>query len=136
MNPVGTWRQLWARNTPVSNNLNPMPTMISDSQPFHQTTITGNNLTLQDAEAFSNSLQHKNHTTLCIGLHNVHFLPATTNHHKNYDLLNYLIKNSFNVFLLTEVGLNWSKLLPQDQWYERTRSLFSTSWYKFSYNTT
>ena len=83
-----------------------------------QQTLLGNNLTTTDAEHFGDPLLTKPHNTLRVGFHNIHFLPFQAQHHKNYDLLTYIKSKDFDIYMFTEVGLNWSKVAPHNQWVE------------------
>src|SRR5687768_15767870 len=103
MNPARQWHWMWDRGQQNPMTSPPVPVTALQHTTTHQLTIDGVNQMLQDNKAFRDILICKPASTIQISLHNIHILPPKANHHKNYELLNYIKSNAYDVFLLTEV---------------------------------
>ena len=77
-----------------------------------------------DAESFADALvPTKPPQTFGCASHNIGLLPESAHHQKSRRLINHIRESQFDVLLMQEVGLYWSKLDPSDQWVERVRTL-------------
>jgi hypothetical protein len=84
-----------------------------------QSHFTEGGICQQDAEAFGDSMSKKlSHTFRC-ALQNIQMLPASARHYKSRQLVNHLREGKYDVVMLNEVGLLWSKVEAADQWDER-----------------
>lgn len=76
-----------------------------------------------DAEAFGDKMAQKKAQTIRVGMQNINLLPQSARNYKSRQLVNHIREGQYDVFLMNEVGLYWSKLDPSDQWSERTIGL-------------
>jgi hypothetical protein len=101
---------------------------------YNQFDINGNNLTLQDAEAFGNIKKTKGDNTIRIGLQNMQLLPENAKHYKSRQTIDYIQQGEYDAFLMTELGLCWPKLAASDQWFARVLGKLQDSMATFAYN--
>jgi hypothetical protein len=103
---------------------------------YQQRSISGENLDLCDVEEFGDPFHDKQDNTLRIGLHNLSNLTKDKRTSKSHQLVDYIVQKSFDIFLMTEVGLCWKKVDPANQWYERILGKFWWTRLAFANNVT
>ena len=103
---------------------------------YQQRNLLGMNLDLQDVEEFGDPLQAKLEDVLRLGLHNLANLSQDKRTSKSRQLVDYIVQKSFDVFLMTEIGLCWRKVGIENQWYERILGKFRATRSMFAYNVT
>jgi hypothetical protein len=87
-------------------------------------------------EEFGDPPQAKLDDILRIGLHNLSNLSQDGRTSKSRQLINFILHKSFDVFLMTEVGLCWRHVGNGNQWYKRILGKFRSSRSVFAYNKT
>ena len=142
---MDTWRKLWAWDDGKRNRSNKandtrcklkhkqknktrkkysyLHNNIYDRSAFTQQTLLGENLEKEDAESFGDLLREKEVKIFRVGLQNIQNLPERHNTDKSKTLFNYIKQNEFDIFLTTEVGLDWRVVDIENQLFERTRML-------------
>jgi hypothetical protein len=85
-----------------------------------QMDMHGNNQDLNDAEAFGDTLSRIQYNHLRIMLQNINNLSSLAFTLKSRQLIDCMVCQEIDAFLMTEVGLNWSRLSSLNQWNERT----------------
>jgi hypothetical protein len=87
-------------------------------------------------EEFGDILARKPDRILRIFLQNVNRSPAHRHAVKSKQVISTIVHKQIGIALLTEVGLYWKLIRPEDQWCERTREAFPTSCSVMAYNIT
>jgi hypothetical protein len=72
----------------------------------------------------------------CIMFQNINNLPTSASFNKSQQVIDCIIKQELDVFLMTEIGLCWPKLSAYDQWNKRTIGRLSHHKFVFSHNKT
>jgi hypothetical protein len=103
---------------------------------LQQLSLDGENITLNDAEAFADKMRAKPANTVRLALHNVQLLPPNARHYKSRQLIQHISQAELDVLLMNEVGLNWRALPAGNQWVERTTGKLNGSKAVFAHNTT
>jgi hypothetical protein len=103
---------------------------------LQQLSLEGNNITLDDAEAFADTMQNKQPNTVRIALQNIQLLPENARHYKSRQLVSHIIQAELDVLMMNEVGLNWKAVAADNQWVERTIGKLNGSKTVFAHNTT
>ncbi len=75
-----------------------------------QTNLHGENITYQDAKESGDILGKKQNNRIRIGFQNISGMPATNTHYKSIKFLQLLNEYDFDIFGISEVNLNWSKV--------------------------
>ena len=97
--------------------------------------LRGGSLEKEDVESFGDLLGGKEENIFSMGLQNVQNMPEQRNTDKSNRLFNYIKDNDFDIFLTTEIGLDWRVVDIENQWFERVRQLKrSKSSYAFNKN--
>jgi hypothetical protein len=110
------------RHPPSSTSTSPLPASCSSNEDAQ--------------EEFGDILTRKPDRILHVFLQNVNRLPVHRHAVKSKQLISTIAHKQINIALLTEVGLYWKLIRPDDQWYERTRESFQTSRSVMAYNIT
>jgi hypothetical protein len=103
---------------------------------LHQLALDGQNITLNDAEAFADKMNTKQQNTVRLAMQNIQLLPENARHYKSRQLINHIIQAELDAFMCPEVGLNWKAVSAENQWVERTQGKLSGSKAVFAHNTT
>ena len=103
---------------------------------LYQTDIQGNTIEKQDLEAFGDTMGRKEANVFRIMFQNIHNLPLSSHVNRSRQVIDCIATQELDVFLMTEVGLCWSKLSAYDQWHERTMGRLAQHKSVFRYNTT
>jgi hypothetical protein len=103
---------------------------------LHQLSIEGENITLDDAEAFADIMKTKPRHTIRIALQNIQLLPENARHYKSRQLINHIVQAELDVLLMNEVGLNWKAVSADNQWVERMTGKINGSRAVFAHNIT
>jgi hypothetical protein len=103
---------------------------------LQQLSISGENITLDDTEAFADTMKTKPANTIRIALQNIQLLPENSRHYKSQQLINHIVQAELDALLMNEVGLNWKAVTAAGQWAERTIGKINGSRAVFANNTT
>jgi hypothetical protein len=98
--------------------------------------MNGANLDFKDAESFGDVQQAKRDNVFRVGFQNIHNLPEDYRTSKSRQLVDYLVQKDYNCFMMAEIGLNWTKISANDQWFERISGKFRTSRSVFAHKLT
>ena len=128
------WRMLWDRGKHADNGetrntlpkhrktpkqrTQPHQRRLQQARQYQQITMYGDNLDSNDVESFGDELQAKRDNILRVGFQNIHNLPEDGRTCKSRQLVDYVVQKSFDCFMMAEVGLNWTKISCNNQWFE------------------
>jgi hypothetical protein len=93
-------------------------------------------LDFEDAESFGDVQQAKRDNILRVGFQNILNLPEDCCTSKSRQLVDYVVQQDYDRFMMAEIGLNWTKISANDQWFERFSGKFRTSRSVFAHNMT
>ena len=99
-----------------------------------QVSITGINLDKEDMEEFGNKIGKKDKCELRIITQNANRLSANKDTTKSRKLFSSIDELEADVWISTETGLYWPKVLEYDQWHERLQEDPKKFRYQLSYN--
>ena len=103
---------------------------------LQQLSLDGENITLNDSEAFADKMKTKQRNTVRIALQNIQLLPENSRHYKSRQLITHIAQAELDVLMMNEVGLNWKAVPADNQWVERTTGKLNGSKAVFAHNTT
>jgi hypothetical protein len=98
--------------------------------------MNGANLDFEDAESFGDVQQVERDNIPHIGFQNIHNLLEDCCTSKSRQLVDYVVQKDYDCFMMTEIGLNWTKISANDRWFERIFGKFRTSRSVFAHNVT
>jgi hypothetical protein len=146
---VEAWKRLWRqgeigdlttettrKNTRKKKKITSRRSKRETIRAYQQRTVLGKNLELKDVEEFGDPLQAKLDDVLRIGLHNLANLSQDGRTSKSRQLIHFILHKSFDIFLMTEIGLCWTKVSNGNQWHERILGKFRSCRSVFAYNKT
>jgi hypothetical protein len=105
-------------------------------RPIYQQTMSGANLDFADVESFGDEQQAKHDNILRVGFQNINNLPEDCRTSKSRQLLDYVVQKDYDCFMMSEIGLNWTKIGANDRWFERVSGKFRKSRSVFAHNVT
>jgi hypothetical protein len=147
------WKRLWenGKETTTTRKTNTRKTKKSKTknktnnarrgkqetiQSYYQRTLKGRNLDKADVEAFGDTIYTKEEETFRVGFQNIQYLSENAKTAKSRQLISYIVQKQYDVFMMAEVGLCWSLLSMENQWFERTFGKFRAMRACFAYNKT
>ena len=101
---------------------------------LQQVSITGINLDKKDMEEFGDKIGKKDECELRIITQNANRLSANKDTTKSRKLFSSIDELEADVWISTETGLYWPKVLEYDQWHERLQEDPKKFRYQLSYN--
>jgi hypothetical protein len=90
----------------------------------------------EDSEEFGDKMKEKEDNVLRIGYQNINRLPIDARASKSRDLIKLIAEKQMDLFLMTEIGLNWRNVGEKDKWFERVRGKFRASRSVMAFNRT
>jgi hypothetical protein len=144
---IQQWRQIWdrgkigegktgTRNKKSTTIISSKPTKKRRQKRTRQINLLNQNMYEADVEHFGDKLQNKHEGLLRLMLQNISNLPAIKTHHKSRQIVDMLPRLAIDVMFLNEIGLNWNKLPPHQQWHDRTLGKINTTTSVFGWNRT
>ena len=103
---------------------------------YLQLNLHGENVRERDTNFFGDQLVPKQDQSIRIAFQNINLLPLRSHHGKNHKLYACIKSLELDVFCISETGLCWQKLPPEDQLRERTRPHFRRFRTTYANNTT
>jgi exonuclease III len=98
---------------------------VKASHKYAQSTLSGNiNNQFTNDMAWGDTLERKETGTLRFAFRNVNSLPAFAAHSKNDELIQDIRKAQLDIFGMSEININWSRIQACDQLRERFRGCF------------
>jgi hypothetical protein len=132
---VNEWRRLFDKGKPHTGKRNKKSNKNKNKNKIHINRNNNKPQTIQQDlhgrsslpswEPFGDTIKKsKISSTVRIGFQNINILTKNKNTTKSKNMLEFMYKNEFDLWLMSEVGLNWHKVDPQDLWFERIREKF------------
>jgi hypothetical protein len=103
---------------------------------FHQLDLSGENIDLQDGEAFGDTMTKKGPGILRFISQNWNGIPESSYNDKSSQIVNQICSRDADGWMGQETGLCWYKVEEKNQWRERTRQKGIRLNSNFQFNTT